>query len=63
MFSQYLHTFNVHHTNYLNDLLTRSINILKTVNKNIQTNNSDDNIDIEYKADADYDVDSDKSHK
>ena len=61
MFSQYLHTFNLHHTNYLTELLNRSINIIKNVNKNIQTNNSVDH--IEDNSDADSDVDADKSHK
>ena len=45
MFSQYLHTFNRHHTNYLTELLNRSLNISKNINKNIQTNHSVDHIE------------------
>jgi hypothetical protein len=59
MFSQYLHTFNRHNTNYLTELLNRSLRIIENVNKNIKTNNSDNHIDIDFKADVDFD----KSHK
>jgi hypothetical protein len=63
MFSQYLHTFNRHNTNYLNELLNRSLLIIKNVNKNIQTNHSieDDDDDMSITdADADADADADK---
>jgi hypothetical protein len=39
MFSQYLQTFNHHHTNYLTELLNSSLSILRNVNNNIRTNN------------------------
>ena len=39
MFSQYLQTFNHHHTNYLTELLNTSLSILRNVNNNIRTNN------------------------
>ena len=60
MFSQYLHTFNRHNTNYLNELLNRSLLIIKNVNKNIQTNNSIEDDDDMSITDADADADADK---
>jgi hypothetical protein len=38
MFTQYLHTFNSHHTSYLTSLLHRSTVIMRDINKNIKLN-------------------------
>jgi len=60
MFSQYLHTFNCHNTNYLTELLNRSLRIIENVNKNIKTNHSiEDDADTSM-TDADADADADK---
>ena len=59
MFSQYLHTFNRHNTNYLTELLNRSLRIIENVNKNIKTNHSIEN-DDDCTSMADADADADK---
>jgi hypothetical protein len=54
MFSQYLHTFNNHHTQYLTEIFDRSVKLIKKISKNIRINHSDDfneeNKDVYYNS-------------